>query len=123
MLGKLGIDLVFVDGVLALFEQIGVTQGRLFAGAELRAAGVIEQVANHAFGQSFGFGDIGADGRAITALVCDRDLDPAHFLELVRQDAPIEQLVSIFDPGNAELASCHQADDTRIGRLSAWLTR
>src|SRR5262249_20121238 len=43
------------------------------------------------------------------------DLDAAHLLELVRQHAPIEQLVPILDPGDAERAARHQADDARIG--------
>ncbi|MGB5183694.1 MAG: hypothetical protein WBO12_16105 [Xanthobacteraceae bacterium] len=87
--GELGIDFIFVDGVLALFEQIGVMQCRLLACAEPRAAGMIEEIVDHAFGQPFGFGDIGANSRAIAALVRDRNLDAAHFLELVGQDALI----------------------------------
>jgi hypothetical protein len=46
-------------------------------------------------------------------------LDAAQLLELVWQYALIEQLVPIFDPGNAELAACHQADHARIRRTGA----
>jgi hypothetical protein len=87
---------------------------------KLRTASIIEQIVDHAFGQPFGFGDIGANGRAIAALVRDRDLDAAHFLELVRQHALIQEFVPILDPGDAELAAGHQADDARIGRAGAF---
>jgi hypothetical protein len=53
-------------------------------------------------------------------LVRDRNLDATHFLEFVRQDALIQELVPIFDPGDAELAAGHQADDARIGRAGAF---
>src|SRR5271170_7538299 len=50
MLGEICIDFVFVDGVLALLEQVGVMQRRLLACGEVLAAGIIEQIADHDLG-------------------------------------------------------------------------
>ncbi len=71
VLGEIGINLVFVNGVFALFEQVGVMQRRLFTRGEVLAAGIIEQIVDHGLGQSFGLGDVRAHGRAIAALMRD----------------------------------------------------
>jgi len=43
MLGEIGINLVFVDGVLALFEQIGIVQRGFLTLTEALAARIIER--------------------------------------------------------------------------------
>jgi hypothetical protein len=87
--------------------------------AEALAARIIEQVIDHVLGQPFRLCDRRAYGRAIAALMRNRNLDAAHLLELVWQCALIEELVPVFDPGNAQLAARHQADYARIGRAGA----
>src|SRR5262245_14136540 len=47
VLGEIGIDLVFVDGALALLEQIRIMQRCLLTLAEALAAHIIEQVIDH----------------------------------------------------------------------------
>src|SRR5712692_5880549 len=83
VLGEIGIDLVFVDGVLALLEQIRIMQRCLLTLAEALAARIIEQVIDHVLSQPFRLCDRRAYGRAIAALMRNRNLDAAHLLELV----------------------------------------
>jgi hypothetical protein len=75
MLGEFSIDFVFVDGVLALLEQIGVMQHRLVARGKVLTARGIEKIVDHGFGQAFGLGNIPTLGRAIASLMRDRNLD------------------------------------------------
>src|SRR5260370_9144885 len=102
-----------------MFEQMRIMQRCLLTLAEALAARVIEQVIDHVLGQPFRLCDGRAYRRAIAALMRDRNLDATHLLELVWQDALIEQLVPIFDPGNAALPARHQSDHARIGRTGA----
>src|SRR6266446_10452178 len=58
--GELGIDFIFVDGMLALLEEASIMQRRLFARTEVLAPGIIEQVIDHVLSQPF----LLCDGRA-----------------------------------------------------------
>src|SRR5262245_39521590 len=116
VLSEICINFVLIDGLFALFKQVRIMQRRFLTLAKALATRIFEQIVDRVLGQPFRLCDGRAYGRAIATLMRDRNLDAAQLLELVWEYALIEQLVPILDPGDAELAARHQADNARIGR-------
>ena len=72
--GEVRINVIPVNGALALLEQLRVAQRRLLAFAQALALRMFRKIADHVLGQPLRFRDIRADHRAVSALMRDRYL-------------------------------------------------